>query len=89
MTAATIEVPCGCVFEAEGEMEMVCYCEVCERAMRGLNQTFECPDCTIGGESAEELDDHIVEAHLGIRLDPVSATPAKLPTMRPGTIPVG
>jgi len=72
MSVATIEVPCGCVFEAEGEMEMVSYCTECAAAMAGLGESFGCPDCEFSAGSEEELDGHIVEVHLGIRLAPLS-----------------
>ena len=73
MSVATIEVPCGCVFEAEGEMAMVLYCRECEAAMVGLGESYECPECAFTAGSAEELDGHIVEAHLEIRLLPYRA----------------
>ena len=71
MAVATIEVPCGCVFEAEGEMNMVSYCPECEAAMLRLGEVFGCPYCGFSAGSEAEVDEHIVEVHLGIRLAPL------------------
>jgi hypothetical protein len=71
MSVATIEVPCGCVFEAGGEMKMVSYCPECEEAMSGIGEVFGCPYCGFSAGSEEEVDEHIVEAHLGIKRAPL------------------
>ncbi|MGQ0680614.1 MAG: hypothetical protein ACT4OM_13345 [Actinomycetota bacterium] len=71
MSVATIQVPCGCVFEAEGEMAMLKYCPECEAAMAGHAEVHSCPDCDFTAEWPEELDAHIVEVHLGIVLAPL------------------
>jgi hypothetical protein len=70
-SASTIQVPCGCIFEAEGEMNMVQYCPECEAALQGLKPDC-CPDCCYQSEMPEELDAHLVEVHMGIVLRPLT-----------------
>lgn len=66
MSVPTIQVPCGCVFEAEGEMAIVKvkYCPEGEAAMAGLAEVHSCEDCPETFGSAEELEEHFVLDHL-------------------------
>lgn len=81
MPVPTIQVPCGCVFEAEGEMNMVKYCPECEAAMAGQAEVHSCEDCPLTFGSAEELEDHFVQDHLGyVRSPLVFVIPAGSPT---------
>lgn len=66
----TMQAPCGCVFEAEGEMRMISYCRGCEAALNGLARVH-CPECGADFGCGEERDEHVVTEHLGIELRPL------------------
>ncbi len=52
-------VPCGCVFHAEGEMEMHKYCP----AHRPQVGVYSCGECEASFLLFEDLQSHVMDVH--------------------------
>ncbi|MGQ0680633.1 MAG: hypothetical protein ACT4OM_13440 [Actinomycetota bacterium] len=72
-TGETILAECGCLVEAEGEMDMVLYCPKCRPVeLAGL---FVC-ECGAASVSFEALEAHFLGEHLGIDRHPLRGVAA-------------